>query len=107
MLTTPENIRMSLFGSAFVARSAELLAVDGQCVDIGFRPGAYLFLAGAQGLATLQANHRTQREQGADVLLLDAAQLRERFGWLRTEGVLGGSLGLSGLNLDQGREVKE
>ena len=92
----PENIRMSLFGSAFVTRSAELLAVDGQCVDIGFRPGAYLFLAGAQGLATLQANHRTQREQGADVLLLDAAQLRERFAWLRTEGVLGGSLGLSG-----------
>ena len=92
----PENIRMSMFGSAFVAQSAELLAVDGQPADIGFRHGAYLFLAGAAGMATLQANHRTQRGLGADVLLLNAQQLRERFAWLRTDGVLGGSLGLSG-----------
>ncbi len=92
----PENIRMSMFGSEFVAHSAELLAVDGQRADVGFRHGAYLFLAGADGMATLQANHRTQRELGADVVLLDARQLRERFAWLRTDAVVGGSLGLSG-----------
>ena len=92
----PENIRMSMFGSDFIAHAGEALAVDGEAPQLGFCEGAYLFLASAAGWATLQANHRTQRELGADVLLLDAQGLRERFAWLRTGDLAGGSLGLSG-----------
>ena len=92
----PENIRMSMFGSDFIARAGEALAVDGETPELGFCEGAYLFLAGAAGWATLQANHRTQRGLGADVVLLDAQGLRERFAWLRTGDLAGGSLGLSG-----------
>lgn len=91
-----ENIRMSMFGSDFVAQCAELLAVHGQAPDVGFRKGAYLFLASDAGMATLTANQRTQRELGADVVLLDAQQLRQRFTWLRTTGLRGGALGQSG-----------
>jgi len=92
----PENIRMSMFGSEFIARSADALAVDGEAPDLGFREGGYLFLADAAHWATLRANHLVQRELGADVVLLDRQGLRKRFAWLRTDDLAGGSLGLSG-----------
>ncbi len=86
---------MSMFGSELVAHSAELLAVDSRArrEDVGFRHGAYLFLAGAdQALETLQrGGPPPRRDFGADVVLLDARQLRERFAWLRTDAVVGGS----------------
>ena len=87
---------MSMFGTQFVRDIGRTLAVDGEAPDVGWHEGGYLFLAGDAGLATLQANHRLQRELGADVALLDAAQLQQRFAWLRTDGLAGGALGLSG-----------
>jgi FAD-dependent oxidoreductase domain-containing protein 1 len=91
-----ENIRMSIFGTQFVRDIGRTLAVDGAAPEVGWHEGGYLFLAGEAGHATLQANHRLQCELGADVALLDAQQLRHRFPWLRTDGVVGGALGLSG-----------
>ena len=91
-----ENIRMSLFGTQFVRDIGRTLAVDGETPDVGWHEGGYLFLAGASGWDTLQTNHRLQRELGADVALLGAAQLRQRFPWLRTDGLAGGALGLAG-----------
>src|SRR5690242_6486564 len=43
--STPENIRMSLFGAEFVRRVGEHLAVDGEAPDVSWREGGYLFLA--------------------------------------------------------------
>ena len=94
--STPENIRMSMFGSEFIAEAGTRLAVDGEAPELGWHEGGYLFLASAAGLATLQANHRTQRELGARVQLLDPAALRERFDWLRIDDLAGASLGLRG-----------
>ena len=94
--STPENIRMSMFGSTFIAEAGIRLAVDGDAPDLAWREGGYLFLASAAGLATLHANHRTQRELGAQVQLLEPPALRERFGWLRVDDVAGASLGLRG-----------
>ncbi len=94
--STPENIRMSLFGSEFVAAAGTHLAVDGQTPELGWREAGYLFLASAAGLPVLQANHQLQRTEGAQVLLLDPAALRERFGWLRCHDLAGASLGLHG-----------
>ena len=94
--STPENIRMSMFGSAFVADIGTHLAVDGQVPHVGWHEAGYLFLASAAGLPVLQANHAVQRAEGAQVQLLDPAALRRRFGWLRTEDLAGASLGLRG-----------
>jgi sarcosine oxidase len=93
--STPENIRMSLFSAAFLSRSMDLLAVKGETPEIGFREHGYLFLADARGLPILQANHRLQASEGADNVLLDPSQLKERFAWLDTAGLEGGCLGLS------------
>jgi glycine/D-amino acid oxidase-like deaminating enzyme len=94
--STPENIRLSMFGTAFLRRAHEHLAVGGEGPAVGLREPGYLFLATEAGLPVLQANHRVQRAEGADVLLLPAAGLAERFPWLRTEDLAAGSLGLSG-----------
>jgi glycine/D-amino acid oxidase-like deaminating enzyme len=94
--STPENIRMSMFGSEFIARLGEHLAVAGEVPDVAWREAGYLFLATAAGLAQLQANHHTQRELGAMVQLLDPVALRRRFPWLRCDDLAGASLGLRG-----------
>lgn len=94
--STPGNIRMSMFGTAFLRQAAERLALDGEAPAIGFREGGYLFLASAAGLPVLEANHRTQRAEGADVRLLAPQALAARFPWLATADLAGGSLGESG-----------
>lgn len=94
--STPENIRMSMFGSDFIRQAPLQLAVDGEAPHLAWHEGGYLFLASAAGLDTLRANHRTQRALGAEVQLLDAEALHARFGWLRVHDLAGASLGLRG-----------
>jgi len=94
--STPENIRMSMFGTDFVRDIAARLAVDDVLPEVGFHEGGYLFLASPAGLDTLRANHRTQRELGADVGLYHPAALQQRFPWLYTGDLAGGALGHSG-----------
>lgn len=94
--STPENVRMSQFGTRFFRQAAELLAVDGHGPDLSFREPGYLFLASPTGQPVLQANHVVQRSEGADVALLSAADMASRFPWLRVDDLAAGSLGLSG-----------
>jgi FAD-dependent oxidoreductase domain-containing protein 1 len=94
--STPDNIRMSQFGTQFVRDVGTLLAVDGDAPDVGFHEDGYLFLATRAGLSVLQANHRVQRSLGVDVALLTPAQLQARFPWMCTDDLSAGSLGLSG-----------
>lgn len=91
----PENIAISRFGLEVIRNPGDWLAVDGDVPDLGFKEGGYLILAPESGLDVLKANHATQKELDVDVALLDAAALRARFGWLNTDGVAAGSLGLS------------
>ena len=93
--STPENIAMSTFGAAFVKRVADYLTVEGDAPSIPFTEWGYLFLASAAGLATLQANHATQRRLGADVVLLTPGELKAQFPWLNVEGLASGSFGRS------------
>ncbi len=90
------NIEMSRFGIEYLRRAGELLAVGGERPELGLREQGYLFLASAAGAGILEENHRLQRAHGADIALLDPAQLRSRFPWLSTDGVALGALGLSG-----------
>jgi FAD-dependent oxidoreductase domain-containing protein 1 len=94
--STPENIRMSMFGSDFVRQAPTQLAVDGDMPDLAWHEGGYLFLASAAGLETLYANHRTQRDLGAEVQLLGPETLHTRFDWLRVNDLAGASLGQRG-----------
>ena len=94
--STPDNIRMSQFGTQFIRQIADYLVVDGQVPDVGFHEGGYLFLASSAGQGVLQANHAVQRSLGVDVALLSPAQLQARLPWLATGDLCAGSLGLSG-----------
>jgi glycine/D-amino acid oxidase-like deaminating enzyme len=94
--STPENIRLSMFGTDFVRRVGQLLAVDGETPEVGFVEGGYLFLATAAGLPALRSGHALQRSLGAEVALLDAGALQARFPWLHTADLAAGSLGLAG-----------
>ncbi|MFO1327559.1 MAG: FAD-binding oxidoreductase [Rubrivivax sp.] len=94
--STPENIRLSMFGTSFVRQAAPLLAVDGEAPALGFTEAGYLFLAGDDSRAALQAAHAVQRAEGAHVVLLDRDALAARFPWLALGDVAAGSLGLAG-----------
>lgn len=91
--STPENIRMSRFGLAFLAGLESRFGAES---DVAFREAGYLLLASGAGRSVLEANHAVQRAEGADVVLLEPDALGRRFPWLSTDGVALGSLGLSG-----------
>src|SRR3989440_10641938 len=77
--STPENVRMSRFGVAFMA---DLKNRFGPTADVGFRTPGYLLLADARQRDGLMANHAVQRAEGADIIVMNAPQLTEKFGWL-------------------------
>jgi FAD-dependent oxidoreductase domain-containing protein 1 len=91
--STPENIRMSRFGIAFFDG---LKLRFGRDASVGFRAGGYLLLADATGRDVLKANHTVQQAEHADVVLMDAAELKDRFPWLETSDIAAGAFGRSG-----------
>jgi glycine/D-amino acid oxidase-like deaminating enzyme len=93
--STPENVRIGLFGAQFIRRIGEHLAVDGEAPDVAFRERGYLLLATPEALPVLRANHAVQVENGADIAFQTPDELRARFPWLATAGLAGGFLGLS------------
>jgi glycine/D-amino acid oxidase-like deaminating enzyme len=93
--STPENIRMSQFGSRFFTDSVRHLRSDDP-VDIGFRAGSYLFLASLAGVPMLRRNHSLQVTMGAEVSWLNPAALARRFPWLNVDGIGAGTCGERG-----------
>jgi glycine/D-amino acid oxidase-like deaminating enzyme len=91
--STPENIRLSQFGLAFLRALKER---HGKEADAALHEGGYLILASGGSEDVLEANHRTQLAEGAPIALLSDAALAARFPWLSLDGIVGGSLGLSG-----------
>jgi glycine/D-amino acid oxidase-like deaminating enzyme len=91
--STPENIRMSL---ATVALVRDLKSEFGPDADVGFREQGYLILATPQGRDVLARNVALQLGEGADIALLQPAELSQRFAWLCTDGLAGGALGRTG-----------
>jgi glycine/D-amino acid oxidase-like deaminating enzyme len=94
--STPVNIRVSRASVAFLRNAAVELGVGDEKPDIMLREAGYLYLAGAGSAAELRQAHAVQKACGADVALLDPADLARRFGWLNTADLSLGSLGLSG-----------
>lgn len=91
--STPENIRMSQFGFAFLR---DVKARFGDDAEVGLHEGGYLILVSDERLPALRQAHAAQIAEGADVALLAPQPLAARFSWLATDGLAAGSLGLSG-----------
>ncbi|KAA2235018.1 NAD(P)/FAD-dependent oxidoreductase [Salinarimonas soli] len=94
--SSPVNIRISLHGIRFLRAIGQHLAVDGDRPEIGLKEGGYLYCASDAGADVLRENGAVQREEGADIALLDPGALRERFPWLNASDLACGSLGLTG-----------
>lgn len=94
--STEINIRLSQHSLAFLRAIGDELAVDGEPPQIGLTERGYLYLARGSGAAALAANREIQVRHGADVVLLTADALKERFPWLEVGDVAAGSLGCSG-----------
>jgi glycine/D-amino acid oxidase-like deaminating enzyme len=97
--STPENIRMSQFGFAFLRDADRHLGIDdpaGRPVLVGLVERGYLYLAGPSTERALRESHALQRAEGADVELLAPVALATRFPWLSVDGVALGSLGQAG-----------
>ncbi|MED5517578.1 MAG: FAD-dependent oxidoreductase, partial [Pseudomonadota bacterium] len=91
-----ENIQIGLFGHHFVTHVDHYLTVDGEAPALSFREGGYLFLASAEGLATLRENHAVQTAAGAAIDLLSPDDLAARFPWIDVAGLAGASLSAGG-----------
>ena len=94
--STPVNIALSGFSIDFIRNADQWLAVDGVSPGIKPNEAGYLNLGGADAVTAFTANNQLQRSMGVDVVLLEPAELRQRFPWLNVEDVAIGSLGLSG-----------
>lgn len=91
--STPENIRLSQFGVGFYRG---IKAEFGDDADVAFRERGYMVMASPEGRATLEANIRLQTSLGADVELLEPAEIERRFPWLSVEGLGAAGWGRSG-----------
>jgi len=94
--STPENIKLSQFGSAFLKDIDQYLAVGDEVPAVNFKERGYLFLATPGGLPTLQSNHAVQKSEQVDVSLLTPSQLSDRYPWLNVNDLSAGSIGNSG-----------
>ena len=94
--STPENIRIGLFGVHFLKHLDEYLSIDGETPDVGFRENGYLLLATESMLPAMLENNAVQRSLGADVHFRTPAELQARYPWLGAGGIAGGFLSDSG-----------
>ena len=94
--SNPLNIQISQFGTEFIRDFHARVAVNGDAPELGLKENGYLYLGDANGAPMFERNCATQQSCGADVVLLDPDQLKARFSWLNTEGLVNGVYGQSG-----------
>ncbi|XP_062870739.1 FAD-dependent oxidoreductase domain-containing protein 1 [Trichomycterus rosablanca] len=89
-----ENIQLSLASADFMKNINEHLGVlNEDPVDLQFNHSGYLFLASESVAHIMEENYVTQRDTGAKVMLLSPTQLKERFPWVNTDGIVLASYG--------------
>jgi len=85
--STPLNIALSQYG---------LEVIRGLGAQAGLVEQGYLYLATAAGADSLRQLNALQRGMGADIVLMEPAQLQARWPWLATQDLTLGSWGRSG-----------
>ena len=88
--STPENIRLSAFGVAFLKGLKDRF---GPLADASFQEKGYLILAGPEGREAIESNAEVQRREGAKTMVLEREALADRFAWLNLDGLSVGSYG--------------
>ena len=84
----PENIALSQFGLRLIRNLEQEF---GAGADVAFREQGYLNLATGEGARVLERNVALQRRLGADIEMLDGADVERRFPWIVGDGIeLGG-----------------
>lgn len=91
--STPENIAMS---QVTLGMFRQLRAIFGADADVAFREQGYLIMAPPDGQALLAENVALQQSMGADIALLDVAEIGRRFPWLATDGMAAAGFGQTG-----------
>lgn len=91
--STPENIAMS---QVTLGMFRQLKAIFGPEADVAFREQGYLIMVPQDGPALLAENVALQQSMGADIALLDVAEIGRRFPWLTTDGVATAGFGQTG-----------
>ena len=94
--STPVNIGISQASIAFLRNATNELGFDDEKPNIMLHEEGYLYLVAVEGVAQLRHAHAVQTACGANVALMDRADLGKTFGWLNTSDLSLGSLGLSG-----------
>ena len=90
--SSPLNVKISQFGVEFIKSSN-----DRWGVNLNLRENGYLYLSSQpDGAQVLRENHAMQVEIGADVALMERAELAEKFPHLRLDDILVGAHGISG-----------
>jgi FAD-dependent oxidoreductase domain-containing protein 1 len=85
LFALPENIELSNFSIPVYQAFAELMEVDGEKPDIGFKKNGYLFIVPPAGAAGLERNFERQRQHGVNVEWLEPADLKKRFPSMRVD----------------------
>ncbi|MBT9456290.1 MAG: FAD-binding oxidoreductase [Burkholderiaceae bacterium] len=85
--STPLNIDLSLYGLQYLRGLDEAFS---------FTEQGYLYLATPEGEASLRANQTMQNAQGADIVLMNPAELQTRWPWLAVQDLALGAWGRSG-----------
>src|SRR4029450_7522885 len=85
LFACPENIELSNASIPVYQAFADLMEVDGEKPDIGFRKNGYLFIVPPSGAANLERNFERQRRHGVNVEWLRPAELKQRFPSMRVD----------------------
>ena len=91
--SNPINIQISKYGADFIRNFGEIMQVNDEKPDLTFHENGYLFLADNKGFDVLQRLHQTQIDNGAQIDLLDVDQLHQKFPWVNTDSLKGGTYG--------------
>ena len=108
----PVNIKLSMFATEFFSNFHAHVQVNGEAPELPFHETGYLFLATADGMENLIANHEIQKKCGAEVVLLSPSEIKERFPYMNTDDLECGSLGtrnegtLDAFSLMQGLKLR-
>ena len=91
--STPENVAMSLATLDLFRRLRTLFGAD---ADVAFREQGYLIISSPSGQAQLAENVAMQQSMGADIALLQPAEIARQFPWLSIDGVTSAGFGRTG-----------
>lgn len=85
------NVKLSQYTVEFLKDVDLHLGTPERPSGVVFHQNGYLYLGGADALATFEANNRLQRSLGVDARLLGRAELSRRFPWMTLDDVEVGS----------------